>query len=118
MSDIAFNGPVAAVRIGRVSGTFVINPDLRETEECDLNLVVAGTEDAVAMVEGSAQEMSEADLLEAIDLAHAEIKRLCKVQNEFREKIGKPKRTFTAPVKDDDLKNKVNGLALDKITGA
>lgn len=118
ISDIPFNGPVSAVRIGRIDGAFIINPDLKEVEECDLNLVVAGTEDAVAMVEGSAQEMSEADLLEAIDLAHAEIKKLCRVQNEFREKVGKPKRTFTVPVKDEDLKHKVTELALEKITGA
>jgi polyribonucleotide nucleotidyltransferase len=118
ISDIPFNGPVSAVRIGRIDGAFIINPDLKEVEECDLNLVVAGTEDAVAMVEGSAQEMSEADLLEAIDLAHAEIKKLCRVQNEFREKVGRPKRTFTVPVKDEDLKHKVTELALEKITGA
>ena len=118
ISDIPFNGPVSAVRIGRIDGAFIINPDLKEVEECDLNLVVAGTEDAVAMVEGSAQEMSEADLLEAIDLAHAEIKKLCRVQNEFREQVGKPKRTFTVPEKDEDLKHKVTELALEKITGA
>jgi len=118
ISDIPFNGPVSAVRIGRIKGAFVINPDLKEVEECDLNLVVAGTEDAVAMVEGSAQEMSEADLLEAIDLAHAEIKNLCRVQNEFRDTVGKPKRTFTVPAKDEDLKHKVTELALEKITGA
>jgi len=118
ISDIPFDGPVAAVRIGRIDGAFIINPDLKEAEECDLNLVVAGTEDAVAMVEGSAQEMSESDLLEAIDLAHVEIKKLCKVQNEFREKVGKPKRSFTVPVKDEDLKNKVKELGLGKITEA
>jgi polyribonucleotide nucleotidyltransferase len=118
ISDIPFDGPVAAVRMGRINGVFIINPDIKEVEECDLNLVVAGTMEAVAMVEGSAQEMSESDLLEAIDLAHAEIKKLCKVQNEFREKVGKPKRSFTVPVKDEDLKNKVKELALEKITEA
>jgi len=118
ISDIPFDGPVAAVRIGRIDGVFVINPDLEEVEQCDVNLVVAGTEDAVAMVEGSAQEMSESDLLEAIDLAHAEIKKLCRVQNDFREKVGKPKRSFTVPVKDEELKNKVKELSLQKITEA
>ncbi|MBA4372071.1 MAG: polyribonucleotide nucleotidyltransferase [Thermodesulfovibrio sp.] len=118
ISDIPFNGPVAAVRIGRVMGSFIINPDLREVEECDMNLVVAGTADAVAMVEGSAQEMSEADLLEAIDLAHAEIKRLCKAQHEFREKAGKEKRIFVTPAKDEELKNRVSDLSLEKIKEA
>ncbi|PKL51535.1 MAG: polyribonucleotide nucleotidyltransferase [Nitrospira bacterium HGW-Nitrospira-1] len=118
ISDIPFNGPVAAVRIGRISGAFVINPDLRETEECDCNLVVAGTEDAVAMVEGSVQEMSEADLLEAIDIAHQEIKKLCRFQNEFRAAAGKEKRVVVAPVKDEGLKNKVKEICLDKIKTA
>ncbi|MHB8880121.1 MAG: polyribonucleotide nucleotidyltransferase [Thermodesulfovibrionales bacterium] len=118
ISDIPFNGPVGAVRIGRIMGNFIINPDLREVEDCDMNLVVAGTADAVAMVEGSAQEMSEADLLEAIDLAHAEIKKICAVQNEFREKYGKPKRTFIVPEKDEALGNKVKELGLAKITEA
>ncbi|MBI5639367.1 MAG: polyribonucleotide nucleotidyltransferase [Nitrospirae bacterium] len=118
ISDIPFKGPVAAVRIGRISGSFVINPDLRETEECDINLVVAGTADAVAMVEGSAQEMSETDLLEAIDIAHGEIKRLCAVQNEFRDKTGKEKRLVVAPVTDENLKNSVIELAMEKIKTA
>ncbi len=118
ISDIPFEGPVGAVRIGRVSGSFVINPDLRESEECDINLVVAGTKDAVAMVEGSAQEMSEADLLEAIDIAHREIRRLCQCQNEFREKAGKPKRAVVAPVTDEALEKTVREMALEKIKGA
>ena len=118
ISDIPFNGPVAAVRIGRISGTFVINPDLRETEECDCNLVVAGTADAVAMVEGSVQEMSEADLLEAIDIAHNEIKKLCKLQNDFRAAAGKEKRVVVPPVKDETLKNTINEICLEKIKTA
>jgi polyribonucleotide nucleotidyltransferase len=118
ISDIPFNGPVSAVRIGRISGSFVINPDLREAEECDINLVVAGTEDAVAMVEGSAQEMSEADLIEAIDIAHREIRRLCEVQKDFRAKAGKEKRAVVAPVKDENLKNTVTEMSLEKIKEA
>ena len=118
ISDIPFNGPVAAVRIGRISGTFVINPDLQELEECDCNLVVAGTEEAVAMVEGSVQELSEADLLEAIDIAHQEIKKLCKFQDEFRAAAGKEKRVVVAPVKDEALKNTIKGIALEKIKTA
>ncbi|MBI4849680.1 MAG: polyribonucleotide nucleotidyltransferase [Nitrospirae bacterium] len=118
ISDIPFDGPVGAVRIGRVLGSFVINPDLRELEECDINLVVAGTEEAVAMVEGSAQEMSEADLLEAIDLAHQEIKKLCALQNEFREKAGKAKRVVEEPVTDEALSNTVKEMSLDEIKKA
>jgi polyribonucleotide nucleotidyltransferase len=118
ISDIPFNGPVGAVRIGRIAGSFVINPDLRETEECDINLVVAGTEEAVAMVEGSAQEMSEADLLEAIDIAHREIRRLCEIQNDFRAKVGKEKRSVVAPVVDEELKRTVQDMSLEKIKEA
>ncbi|MEW6107684.1 MAG: polyribonucleotide nucleotidyltransferase [Nitrospirota bacterium] len=118
ISDIPFTGPVGAVRIGRISGSFVINPDFRESEECDLNLVVAGTEEAVVMVEGSAQEMSEADLLEAIDIAHREIKRLCEVQNEFKSKVGNHKRAVVAPVKDETLNNSVAEISLERIKEA
>jgi polyribonucleotide nucleotidyltransferase len=118
ISDIPFGGPVGAVRIGRVSGTFVVNPDLREVEECECNLVIAGTEDAVVMVEGGAQEMCEADILEAIDIAHAEIKKLCRIQNDFRATTGKEKRLFTPPTVDEELKKKVSDLALDRIKEA
>ena len=118
ISDIPFDGPVGAVRIGRVLGSFVINPDLRELAECDINLVVAGTEDAVVMVEGSAQEMSETDLLEAIDLAHQEIKKLCVLQNELREKAGKAKRSVEKPVFDEALSNTVKEMSLEEIKKA
>jgi polyribonucleotide nucleotidyltransferase len=118
ISDIPFDGPVGAVRIGRIAGSFVINPDLRELEECDINLIVAGTEEAVVMVEGSAQEMSEADLLEAIDLAHQEIRKLCTLQNELREKAGKTKRIVEEPVIDEALSTTVKEMSLNEIEKA
>jgi polyribonucleotide nucleotidyltransferase len=115
ISDIPFNGPVGAVRIGRIAGSFVINPDLREVEECDLNLIVAGTREAVAMVEGDAQEISEVDLLEALDIAHQEIKRICEAQNELQKLAGKEKRVVMPPVSLDELKSAVSEMALEKI---
>ncbi|MBI5141902.1 MAG: polyribonucleotide nucleotidyltransferase [Nitrospirae bacterium] len=118
ISDIPFDGPIAAVRVGRIDGTFVINPDLREIEECNLNLVVAGSDDAVVMVEGGGQEVSEADLLEAIDIAHAEIKRLNALQNELRALAGRPKREVVPPVKDEALAARVAELAKDNIRAA
>jgi polyribonucleotide nucleotidyltransferase len=118
ISDIPFEGPVGAVRIGRITGSFVINPDLRESEECDLDLVVAGTEDAVVMVEGSAQEMSEKDLLEAIDIAHEEIKKLCRAQKELKSLTGKEKRIVIPPVISETLRNTITDLALKKIKEA
>jgi polyribonucleotide nucleotidyltransferase len=118
ISDIPFNGPVGAVRIGRIAGSFVINPDLREVEECDLNLIVAGTREAVVMVEGDAQEISEVDLLEALDIAHQEIKSICEAQKELQKLAGKEKRVVTPPVSLDELKSAVAGMALEKITKA
>jgi polyribonucleotide nucleotidyltransferase len=118
ISDIPFNGPVGAVRIGRVAGSFVINPDIRETEECDLALVVAGTEDAVVMVEGEGQEITETDLLEAIWLAHQEIKRLCALQRDLQAIAAKEKRIFIPPVVDEELKKAVAEIAVGKIKSA
>ncbi|GAB4484125.1 MAG: polyribonucleotide nucleotidyltransferase [Thermodesulfovibrionales bacterium] len=118
ISDAPFSGPVGAVRIGRVAGSFILNPDLREVEECDCNLVVAGTADAVIMVEGSAQEMTEADILEAIDIAHAEIKRLCVMQNEFRADAGREKRNVPIVEVDQELQKAVADLALSRISTA
>jgi polyribonucleotide nucleotidyltransferase len=118
ISDIPFNASVGAVRIGRIAGSFVINPDLREVEECDLNLVVAGTQDAVVMVEGEALEISESDLLEALDIAHQEIKRICVVQNELLLLAGKEKRSVVEPVMDEGLKDSIKEISLEKIKAA
>jgi len=118
ISDIPYDGPVGAVRIGRIADTFIINPNLEEIEECDLNLIVAGTEEAVAMVEGGGQEVSEADLLEAIDLAHKEIQRLVAVQRELQEKVGKAKRPVVVVEKDAALGARVKELALDRVKEA
>jgi polyribonucleotide nucleotidyltransferase len=115
ISDIPFNAAIGAVRIGRIAGSFVINPDLREVEECDLNLVVAGTEDAVLMVEGESQEISEIDLLEALDIAHQEIKLICAVQNELKSIAGEEKRLVLTPVVDEELKKTIAEISLEKI---
>jgi len=118
ISDIPFNAAIGAVRIGRIAGSFVINPDLREVEECDLNLIVAGTEDAVLMVEGESQEISEFDLLEALDIAHQEIKRICAVQNELKSIAGREKRPVITPVVDEELKKTIAEISLEKIRAA
>jgi polyribonucleotide nucleotidyltransferase len=118
ISDIPFKAPIAAVRIGRIAGSFVINPDVREVLECDLNLIVAGTEDAVVMVEGEAQEVVETDLLEALDMAHNEIKRICALQNELRSIAGREKRIVEPPAINEEIKRAVTELALEKIKSA
>jgi len=118
ISDIPFKSPVAAVRIGRIAGSFVINPDVRETEECDLNLVVAGTEEAVVMVEGEAQEIFEPDLLEALDVAHQEIQRLCAIQKELRSIAGREKRVVTPPLVNEELRESIRAMSLEKMKTA
>jgi len=118
ISDIPFDGPIAAVRVGRIAGSFVINPGLREAEECDLDLVVAGTEDAVVMVEGESHEVTEADLLQALELAHQEIKRLCALQRELQTMVAKEKRPLLTLVIDEELKKAVADISLEKIKDA
>jgi polyribonucleotide nucleotidyltransferase len=92
VSDIPFDGPIGEVRIGRVNGGFIVNPTQTQLEQSDMDLVVAGTDDSIVMVEGEAKEVSETDLLNAIKLAHENIKLICKIQFELRDECGKPKR--------------------------
>ena len=108
ISDIPFDGPVAAVRVGRINGDLTINPDLSELEKLDMNLVVAGTKDSVLMVEGATSEVSEEALLKAIDYAHAEIKRITAMQIDLRNAVGKEKRLVTPPVVDEELRLRLN----------
>jgi len=117
-SDIPFDGPVGAVRIGRIGESFVINPETREMEECDLDLVVAGTEEAILMVEGEAREISEAELLEALEIAHQDIKRICAIQKELQTMVGREKRPVAPLVIEDQLKNTVEEAALEQIKTA
>jgi polyribonucleotide nucleotidyltransferase len=93
ISSSPFQGPVAGIRIGRVDGRFVVAPTLAELVQSTLNVVVAGTRDAVMMVEGEASELSEDVMLEAIMLAHAEIKKIIALQDELVKRVGKPKLT-------------------------
>ncbi len=84
-----FDGPIAEVRVGRVDGRFIVNPTMAETDQSDIDLVVAGKEDAIVMVEGEMKEISEEDLLEALDLAHDAIKKLCRAQHDLVSGYGK-----------------------------
>jgi polyribonucleotide nucleotidyltransferase len=123
ISSIPFAGPVGAVRIGKIDGNFVVNPpeeDLLATDGgSDLDLVVAGSEDAILMVEAGANEISEAEILDALDIAHSEIKKICALQRELAEKVGKEKTPAQAPVVDEQLLASVrasHGAALDEAT--
>ncbi len=118
LSELPFHGPVGAVRIGMLDDDFVINPTLQELEESRLDLVVAGTREAISMVEAGATEVSEDDLLEALQIAHDEIKKLCDVQDELREKVGKPKWDVQAQVVDPAMLAKVEKAALKEIEEA
>lgn len=90
LSGAPFQGPIAEVRVGRVDGEFVINPTMQQTEESDMDLIVAGKEDALVMVEGEADEISEESMIEALDEAHRSIRKLCQGQNQLVEKFGEP----------------------------
>lgn len=109
ISDIPFNGPTAACRVGRMKGQYIVNPTWaqQQSKDNDIEIIVAGTSKAIMMVEGGALQVPEADCLEAIMLAHKEIGKVCEVIRELQKKCGKPKREFTPPTQDADLVKKV-----------
>jgi polyribonucleotide nucleotidyltransferase len=97
ISDIPFAGPIAGVRVGYVDGAYVVNPTLQQMDASRLNLLLAGTRDAVTMVESGSDTLSEEEILGAIAFGHAEIQRLVALQEELRALVGKPKREFVYP---------------------
>lgn len=103
ISSIPFEGPVSAVRIGYVKGEYVVNPTFNQLAESQLDLVVAGTKDAVSMVEAGASEVSESIILGAIKIGQEANLKIIQAQEEFKEKCNKPKITFDPPVADDEL---------------
>src|SRR2546430_5622234 len=119
LSDIPFGGPVAGIRIGRVNGQFVVNPDIATLEANDLHLVVAGTGDAVMMVEGGGNELPESVMIDAIEVAHAEIKKIVGKILELQAQAGRPKRTVVAekiaPALSDAVRQLVAGPIRDAI---
>ncbi|MBF0540977.1 MAG: polyribonucleotide nucleotidyltransferase [Nitrospirae bacterium] len=115
ISEIPFDEPVGAVRVGRINEEFIVNPTLVELEDSDLNLIVSGTAEAVIMVEGSALELSEKVMLSAIEFAHGYIKQIVELQNELRKIAGKPKREFSVPKIDEALVALVKDLSSKRI---
>ncbi len=118
ISDIPFGGPVGAVRVGRLNGAFVVNPTFAQLEESDLDLVVAGTEEAVIMVEGEAREIPEDDLLAALDFGHSHIKKIVALQRELAAECGKPKRHYERSEPDQALMERVNALLGNRLEQA
>ena len=113
ISDIPWGGPVGAVRVGRVNGEFVINPTYAEIETSDLDLRIAGTKDAILMVECGANEIPEDVMVAALELGHKSIQPLIELQLKMREEVGKPKREVTLFVPSGEIKKKV----FDRVSG-
>ena len=115
VSDIPFNGPISEVRVARVEGEFVINPTFEQLEKADMDLMVGATYENIMMVEGEMNEVSEAELLEALKTAHEAIKVQCKAQMELAEEVGSTtKREYCHEVNDEDLRKQVWDTCYDK----
>ncbi|MGA9898600.1 MAG: polyribonucleotide nucleotidyltransferase [Terriglobales bacterium] len=119
ISDIPFNGPIGAVRVGMVSGAFVINPTYAEMRESLLNIMVVGTAEGIVMIESGAKEVKEETVVDAIEFGHTEIKKICAAINDLKKKAGKQKRAVTPPEFDqayyDALKKKVGKDLTDRL---
>jgi polyribonucleotide nucleotidyltransferase len=118
LSDIPFENPIAGVRIGLIEGKYIINPTYDQRRESDLNLIVAGTEEAIVMVECEANEVAEKIMVEALMLAHKEIKRLCLWQKELFKALEITKREFTIPALDQELFSDIEGKYSDSLRKA
>lgn len=116
ISDIPFNGPMSEVRVGRVDGEFIINPTLEEMAKSDIDIMIAGTAKDINMLEGEMQEISEAEMVEAIKLAHEEIKKHCAFQLELAAEVptANPKREYSHEDHNEEVRAKVKAFAYDK----
>ncbi|MFA4906552.1 MAG: polyribonucleotide nucleotidyltransferase [Candidatus Margulisiibacteriota bacterium] len=118
ISDIPFEGPVGAVRVGKIDGKYVINPTFDEIGRSELDLIVAGTKDKVVMIEAGAKEVSEEIIIEGVAAAQDEIKRLVELQLELAKKVGKEKIIFKLYVPDENIEKKVKELLGDNVEQA
>ena len=118
ISDIPFLGPIAGVRVGRIDGQFVINPTVEQREVSDLNLTIAGSRDAVMMVEAGANELPEEVILEAILFGHEEIKKIVAFQDEIQKACGKEKREVKLFAVPEELEKAIREYATDKLDQA
>ena len=118
VSNIPFNGPIAGVQVGRVNGEYIVNPTQAEMEKSDIDLTVAGTKDAINMVEAGAKEVDEASMLEAMLFGHEFIKQLCAFQDEITQAIGTPKMEVKLYAHSDELVNEVKGYAEARLVEA
>lgn len=107
VSEIPFEGPIAAVRVGYIDGEFLINPTEPELETSDLDLVVAGTKDAIVMVESGSRELPEKVMINAMEFAHEHIKKIIEIQEKLIEKVGKEKFKFIVPPRNEELAQRI-----------
>lgn len=117
-SDIPWDGPTGSVKVGRVDGELIINPTYEQRMKSDIDLTVAGTKEAIMMVEAGANEVSESDMLDAIMFAHEEIKQLCVFIEEIANEVGKEKMEYVVFKADDDVDEAVRAYATDKMIEA
>jgi polyribonucleotide nucleotidyltransferase len=115
ISDIPFDGPIAGIKVGRINGEFIANPTPEQMEQSDINLTVAGSKTGVVMVEGGANIVSEKDMLDAIFFGHEAMQPAIALQEELKSAVGKEKRNFVPPEKDEELAAKVKEFSKDQI---
>ena len=118
ISDIPFEGPIAGVVVGRVDGELILNPTVEQLEQSDINLTIAGTKDAINMVEAGAKQVSEEDMLEALMFGHEEIKRLVAFEEEIVKAVGKPKMEVDLFSIPEEIVNEVNEFAKADLVAA
>ena len=118
ISDIPWDGPIAGVRVGRVDGKYVINPTQEEMAASTMNVTVAGSEEAIMMVEGGAQEAPEEEVLDAIMFGHETIKEICRFQKKIIEEVGKEKRVLTFPEVPAEIEKDVEAFATESLKKA
>ncbi|MEC9492382.1 polyribonucleotide nucleotidyltransferase [Flexistipes sp.] len=118
ISDIPFNGPVGAVRVGRIDGELVLNPNAGKLDELEMNITVAGTEDAIVMVEAGMDIVSEDEVIDALEFGHEGIKKIIAVQKQMRDELGGEKISFSDFSTPEDLVEKVNSEIGDKLKKA
>lgn len=118
ISDIPFNGPTGSVSVGYVDGELIINPNAEQRDKSELNLTVSGTKDAIMMVEAGAKELPEKTMLEAIMLAHEEIKKLCEFIEDIQREVGKEKQSYIVFKPDEEIEKEVREYAREKLIDA
>lgn len=115
VSDIPFNGPISECRVARINGEYVINPTMSALENADIDLIVGATIDNILMVEGEMKEVDETDMLQALKIAHTEIKKHCQIQIELAKELNVTKRLYEHEQNDEELRTKVWDECYDKV---